>query len=277
MVTAHFYDEDSVKAQLIYSLIQGDETDAHAAASELAATDTRMLYKTLCFAWWLSPYDHPLQSVRAAAFLAQDAHALYSALISSPFLLPSITLDVKPAGAAAPATLLEIQKAIKKRQTDRVYAAAAAADTSLLAAFIPAPFLAEMKNTIYKPLEQRILAHACAYLTAYRATAPAAPPWTVSPRGAISGRTFKISEAALALWQIRSPLASELRGDPYKLIQQPLFETEEDEIVFFRSAFPDDIPDEWSDLEIAKSHAFAKQSATIERNVWRTAFLDLFD
>ena len=271
MVTTHFYEEATVAAQLIYSLMNGNNTIAFAAASELAASDPALLFRVLCFVWWLSPPDHPLQSARSTAFLNSDAHALYSALSAAPFQLPSLHT---PAAITKP--LSEVKKAIKKRQTAVVYAAALTLSQSELAAIgIDTKYLDAMAATIYKPLEYRILEHACAALTAYVSVAPAAPPWSHVPFGARAGRTFFIEDASLITWGVKKPPQSDLR-DPTKLIPVPLFETEEDEIAFFESHFPDDIPDEWPDTEVSKSHGIC-ESGAVDRCVWRIAFLDLLD
>lgn len=272
MVTTHFYEEATVAAQLVYSLMNGNNETAHAAASELANSDPALLFRVLCFAWWLSPSDHPLQSARSTAFLTSDAHALYSSLSAAPFQLPPLHTP-----AATPKPLSEVKKAITKRQTATVYAATLSFSYAELAAIgIHAKYLDAMTATIYKPLEYRILEHACAALTAYVSVAPAAPSWSHTPAGTRAGRTFGIENAALATWGVKKPPQSDLR-DPTKLIPAPMFETEEDEIDFYESHFPDDIPDEWSDAEISKSHGICFESGAVDRCVWRIAFLDLLD
>ncbi len=204
MVTVHFYSEESVAAMLLHSLHNNNATDAHNAASELAASDGALLFRVLCLAWWLSPPDHPLQSARATAFMAKDAHGLFSALLGSEVGLPSIQTPVisKP--------LCGIQKAIKKRNA--------------------------------------------------------------SDKKGIAGRIFTVPEDACAVWNVRLPSVDEIKGDPHTLIQVKMFETEEMEAAFYEMHFPDDIPDEWSDEEIEKSHG--RIVTTASRNPWRTAFLD---
>jgi hypothetical protein len=52
-------------------------------------------------------------------------------------------------------------------------------------------------------------------------------------------------------------------------------DTDENLDTFYVNAFPNDIPDEWSEVERQKSHPqwlFTKQE-----NIWRPAFLLLFD
>lgn len=246
-------------------------TDAHNAASELAASDGALLFRVLCLAWWLSPPDHLLQSARATAFIAKDAHALFSALVGAECSLPPI--KPQPQAITTSKSLCEIQKAIKKRRASEVYKAALAMTKDELKAFIPEPFLQAMIATVYKPLEYRILEHACHALTAYPSVAPNAKQWNKYPAG-ISGRVFTISEEACAAWNVRLPSADEIKGDPHKLIQIPMFETEEMEDAFWEKHFPDDIPDEWSDEEIEKSHG--RIISTTSRNPWRTAFFDCF-
>lgn len=273
MVSTHFYCEKTLTAQLLFSLCNADSKLAHAVASELAASDAELLFRVLCLAWWLQPPDHPLQYPRAEAFLAQDCHALFTTLVQSPCVLPSLVT-----APHVPQTMFEIKKALKKRQSEKIFSAALAMSQEELRTIgIAQPFLDAIATTIFKPLEDRILCHAVYALTAFRAAPPPVEPFKIMPQGSLQGRAFAIEDAALAAWQVRKPSAETLRCDPKQIRQTPMFETEEDEIAFYELHFPDDIPDEWSDAEIAKSHALAKLSAVIERNVWRTAFLDLFD
>ncbi len=263
----------AVAAQLLNALSNDNYALAHAAASELAATDSDYLFRVLAFAWWLSPSDHPLQGARAAAFVARDPHGLYSALIHAPYVLPPIST---PAASHKP--LQEMKKAIKKRQTAKVFAAALAFKQDELVALGIAPaYLQAAAETIYKPLEYRILEHACAALTAFSSRAAPAPPWTNVPAGARAGRTFVLEDAALHTWGVKKAAAADLRGDPLRLLTTTatVFETEEDEIAFYETHFPDDIPDEWPDEEVAKSHGILVDNGAVA-SVWRIAFLDLF-
>ncbi len=273
MVTTHFYSEECVAAQLLHALMMGHYELAAQAASELYTSDALYLFRILCLAWWLQPSDHLLQYARTQAFLTSDHHALFTSLVHSPFPLPDITTPV-----ATTKSVSEVKKALKKRQTKLVFEAALAMtveERRLLG--IKQPFLDAIDATIFKPLEYRILEHACAALTAFPAVPPPAPPFKIFPRGK-AGRVFSIEDVALTAWQVRKPHADDLRGNPIKLIPAlTLFETEEDETAFYESFFPDDIPDEWPDTEIAKSHALDRHSIQAPRNIWRAAFLDIMD
>jgi hypothetical protein len=269
MVTSHFYEVDAAVAQLLFSLQTADDKTSHAVASELAVSQPDVLYRALCFAWWLQSPDHPLQAARTAAFVAQDSRALYSALEGSAFTIPPIT---EPVTAEKPKSL---KMALKKRQWQQVYCAARSlSNIELLSIGIHPQFIDAIQTTIYKPLEYRILAHACAALTAYESLAPSAAPWSRHPPGSRAGRTFACLPAAYTAWQVKRVPPTGIQGDPYKLIPKQLFETEEQEIEYYVTHFPDDIPDEWPETEIMKSHG--PPIVYTERNPWRPAFLDCF-
>jgi hypothetical protein len=276
MVTVHFYSEETVVAQLLYALSNNMAYMAQTAAEELDASDQSLLFRALSLSWWLAPSDHPLQAARTKAFLHCDNHALFSALLGSAYDLPPLSTSAKT--TATKTSVSEIKKAIKKRQILKAYNAALAMESADLASLgIHSSFLEAMTNTIYKPLEHRILEHAIAALTAFPSNASPAAPWAKLAPGSRAGRTFQISEDALNAWGVKKPAAEELKGDPGKLMTPPPWETEEEEIAFYESYFPDDIPDEWSDEEIAKSHGSSRDTVqSAVRNIWRTAFLDVF-
>jgi hypothetical protein len=268
-LTQHFYPIDGAAAHLLCALMTGYEEDAHAAASELAANSQTepLLFKILCFAWWLQSPEHPLQYARHEAFLANDSHGLFTSLLSSPFDLPQLPMP-------AATNMLPLQKAIKKRDVACIYTNATKMDSNALESLgIQPQYLQAMQSTVYKPLETRILYHACAALVSYKCTPPPAKPWVNYPRG-ITGRVFAINAAACAAWGVKPSPPEALRGDPTKLIPTQLFETEEHEIEFYNTHFPDDIPDEWSDAEISKSHSGAHPE--FHKNPWRAAFFDCF-
>lgn len=268
MITAHFYESDTVAAQLMHSLCSGDTDMAHKTASELALSDDALLFRILCLAWWLMPPDHLLQGARAAAFLSSNNHALFSSLVGYAFDLPQcLTCAV----AAKPASRETIQKAIKKRRSDDLYNALSTLSYSELSNYIQKPFIDAMASTVYKPLEQRILMHAAAALLSRLSSAAPTLAFVSHPHG-IAGRTFHISKEACAVWNVRVSPCEALRGDPHKLIQAKLFETEDDEIVYLQY-FPDDIPDEWSEEEVNKSHGII--ISEFIKNPWKTAFFDM--
>ena len=268
-ITQHFYPVDGAAAQLLYALKTGDVENAYAVGSELAASPqtSPILFQVLALAWWLQSPSHPLQYARHIAFVEKDAHSLFTSLLHSPFDLPPLTIHVveKP---------LPLQKAIKKRCAESLYTHACKMDSSALQTLgIQAPYLQAMKNTICKPLEARILYHACGARVAYNCAPPPTQPWAYYPHG-IGGRTFAIQNVAYATWGVKPTPTEALRGDPRKLIPNHLFETEDHEIELFETHFPDDIPDEWSDSEIEKSHR--DQVIEFIKNPWRSAFYDCF-
>jgi len=266
-LSAHFYSYDCLAAMLLDSLMNNNEELAFLVASELVENSSDVFFKVLCLAWWLQSPGHPLQAARHKAFLEQNSHSLFSALVGNSFELPQLVIPtVKPN--------MTVKAALKKRNYEQVYAYAAQMDDdSLKSLGIHDAYLDARRSAVYKPLEMRILYHACSALTAYAATPPPCKPWVFFPPGK-AGRIFRITDMPCALWGVKPPPAENLRGDPRKLIQVPSFETEDHEIEFYKTQFPDDIPDEWSDSEIVKSH----DSRIIEyiKNPWRAAFYDCF-
>jgi hypothetical protein len=270
MATVHYYTKDSVAAQLLYALQTAQDSLAHQAASELYESEANeTLFRVLSLAWWLQSPDHPLQYARTAAFLAQDCHALLSSLLSSPFSIPDIEVHKH-----IPASLSEIKKYIKKRQLMKLFQVALGlTHDELISIGIHKSFLSEIQATSYKPLESRILFHACGALLAYESVAALAPPFVKEGFGK-KGRTFTILEEACSMWQVKRLSANHLRGDPHKHLPLPEFQTMDQEIEFYNIHFPDDIPDEWSDSEISKSHAVENLAVGSFKNPWRVAFLD---
>jgi hypothetical protein len=265
-LSKHFYPIDGVAAHLIYSLMKDDEIAASAAAAELASDEKTagVLFQILCLAWWLQSPNHPLQAARHKAFLENNPHELFSSLLNSPFELPQLSF---PSTSKA-----SLAKAIKKRDYESLYTHVAGIDnTARMKIGLHKAYLDARDITVYKPLEERILLHACASFLAYPVIAPPTNPWRRHPPGK-KGRTFAVHREATAFWGIKPSKPEELRGDPHKLIIKPLFELQDHEIEFYKTQFPDDIPDEWSDEEIGKSH-FVYESESV-KNPWRIAFFD---
>jgi hypothetical protein len=264
-LTSHFYPIDAAAAHLMYVFMKGDDSAAYAAASELASDEKSrpILFQILCLTWWLQSPNHPLQAVRHKAFVDNNPHELFSALQTSPFDLPQLSITATSKSS--------LTKALKKRDLEAVYHHVVGMDNEARKKIgLHSAYLYAQAATVYKPLEERILLHGCASLLAYPAVAPSAKPWALFPPGK-KARTFQISHDACTFWGVKPSTPAELRGDPHKLINKPLFESQDHEIEFYKTHFPDDIPDEWSDEEIGKSHFVCETAA---KNPWRIAFLD---
>lgn len=271
-LSTHFYSIGCLAAQLLDSLVNNNTTHCHAIASELAASEesSAVLFKVLCLAWWLMSPDHPLQSARHNAFLENNSHGLFCALIGTPaFTMPPLVINTVK-------TTMTFKKALAKRNIETLYAYTSKLEDSVLKSIgIADAYLEARRSVVFKPLEDRILYHATAALVAFPSKSPQMPPWSTTIRGK-SGRLFNIEPMPCAVWGVKPPPPVDLIGNPHKLIPNILFETQdlEKEIEFYQTQFPDDIPDEWTAEEISKSHLIT--NCEFPKNVWRPAFYDCF-
>jgi hypothetical protein len=117
--------------------------------------------------------------------------------------------------------------------------------------------------------------------------------WNSTDLSGKQGRILQIRSEALSMWRIRRKSLSRILGGAPIIIAEEeattywsnaikeykirleknelCFENENDQESFYEKYFPDDIPDEWSFEEQAKSHDI-ETSYTFE-NPWQTAFL----
>lgn len=170
--------------------------------------------------------------------------------------------------------------------------------SSLLEAFGINPQLIELLDgTLFEPLRYRIVEHAFAGgFKPPDGPKPSAAAERIWNRGT-AGLT--ISAVACALWQVRAPPAQQLRGcGAATLILAPnatvfwqkavhKYDIKKDEKnclkfrdaaaedEFYATCFPDDLPDEWSDARVGRSHGFTVPVAA-EKNTWYAAFALLF-
>jgi hypothetical protein len=161
------------------------------------------------------------------------------------------------------------------------------------------PLIDMLETTVFCPLAERILAHAFATLVA-PTHAPYVPEkrlqsiWHAKDTVGKLGRTLTIPASALSMWRVRSKPVARLMGSPQLIaeedacaywqsaIQEFEIRVENSDLVldddrqepFYESYFPDDIPDEWSLEERAKSHGLHVDfTAHSEWHPWQTAFL----
>jgi hypothetical protein len=153
-----------------------------------------------------------------------------------------------------------------------------------------------LETTVFTPLSARIVDHACAALVA----APAEPVlskqykflWNTKLPNGRSGRRLIIPGEALATWRLKAKPVTRLTGVPMLVVEETaaqywadavkkhnisvdghelLFADDAQTEAFYESYFPEDIPDEWSTTERAKSHGQSVPPSEI--NPWLTAFL----
>jgi hypothetical protein len=155
--------------------------------------------------------------------------------------------------------------------------------------------LAELLDTaVYAPLQSRILSHLlAAHVQAPSQTAPVPIQLNICPPPGRRGRVLRILPEALGEWNLKQKSAERLRGLPrqitaydactywkhavekYGIIFKDetfIFKDPAQSEQFYGTYFPDDIPDEWSDEERAKSHP---PIATVKPTPWAPALRTL--
>jgi hypothetical protein len=141
-------------------------------------------------------------------------------------------------------------------------------------------------SILYIPVTERLLlhiivqaaglaSHPVANLTKYSAI------WNKPVTGGCSDRTFSIPKEALHTWNVLPktidhiqfsllpPAIVDSHASYYWINACKEPKTEE----WYATYFPDDIPDEWSKEECAKSHVFEVPSKRETFNTWTAAFL----
>lgn len=161
-------------------------------------------------------------------------------------------------------------------------------DTAVVLAFlrilsVPESLIELLEDTVFAPLIYRVLMH----------TTTAHPPVYILKRGfSVSkygreARTFTVSAEVLGAWGVRATPVTQLLGKPLVVSQIPTtrywsallqkhgadttlnFPTDDACESFYAEGFPDDIPDEWSAEERAKSHGILPAG---EKSPWAPAF-----
>ena len=152
-----------------------------------------------------------------------------------------------------------------------------------------APIIAKLLNTlVFEPLLYRVIQHALHGLVA-KDVVVAEYKTTNTYRG------FTISTDACLVWRCQIPPMTKLIGAPMWILETPtnywqnkirenriaaaktkqgveyLKIPESHSDTFYTSAFPNDIPDEWSDAERAKSHGLTLQEIS-KANIWFPGF-----
>ena len=159
-------------------------------------------------------------------------------------------------------------------------------------------FLTNLLQSVAPQLRARVLLHA--YGSLLSLTAALEPPadvrraWTSKRVGGRKGRTFYVSAAALNEWNVVPSPTTRLQGAPLLVTEETAtnywttvwssvglgndrldFKDDEACEAFYSTYFPDDIPDEWSAEERAKSHGQPANEAA-PKNSWRQSFLLCF-
>ena len=198
-----------------------------------------------------------------------------------------------------------VHAAIQRKHIDRAfrlsYQLSETADVLLpfLTSHGVSHYFISLYRSVAPQLKHRVLLHAYGSLLESKAM-PEPPPevrraYTSKRIGGRKGRTFYVTAAALNTWNITPEPIARLQNEPVLIAEETasnywttVWSTEggleSDRLVFkddaaceafYEKHFPDDIPDEWSAEERAKSHGQAV-NPDAPKNPWRQAFLLCF-
>lgn len=203
-----------------------------------------------------------------------------------------------------------IQTALAKKQSDRAYRLCAqlidnnklSLENLMVALGLNVCFTEILATSVYTPFTHRILKHAFAILVTDENQSvcingcikTGVEAWRSKKNiGGCLGRLFSISPDAIHAWHVRPKPFERLCGSPTLIARDDAcvywenickkygvtvsennelcIETNEEE--FYKTCFPNDIPDEWSESEKKKSHGMEIQNTISEKNPWQVSFL----
>lgn len=301
MASIHLYNIPTVAATLLYSLQIADDKTAVEACSELVESGYEGLALSTCR---LGLALAPFRSIDPTAMLSTDITVLLGAALPvaaqayalperrDPPLLPTVSTTKSvtwtPKSVANHATLWRaVQDALKHGRVERAaYLASAVpldADLiSLLDSFRVNEVYAEWLPLVPR---ERVLVHAFSSLQSLKKVYP-----RVLPLRKAGKRTFAVKAEALSTWNVAAPPSSQLMGEPVWVALEacpavkPIITkcgiratttgivAKDDDALeeFYATVFPNDIPDEWSAAERAKSHG--QQGVVYMTNPWASAF-----
>jgi len=210
----------------------------------------------------------------------------------SPPLLPTVSttkaVPWAPKSVTNYATLWRaVEDALKHGRVDRAAFLASAVQTDGDLTTLLASFRINTAYAEWLPLvpRERVLVHAFSSLQSAKTVYP-----RVLPLRKAGKRTFVVTAAALSTWNVAMPPSSQLMGEPVWVALEAcptikpiitkcgiratatgIVARDDDALEeFYRTVFPDDIPDEWSAVERAKSHG--QQGVVFATNPWISAF-----
>ena len=298
MASIHLYNIPTVAAMLLYSLQTADEKTAVEACSELVESGYEGLALSTCR---LGLALAPFRSVDPTIMLSTDITVLLGAAVGEGYALParptpplpptvSTTKSVPwaPKSVANHATLWRaVADALKHGRVERAAYLASAVQTDGDLITLLASFRVDAAYSKWLPLvpRERVLIHAFSSLQSVKMVYP-----RVLPLRKTGKRTFTVTAAALSTWNVAAPPLSQLMGEPvwvaleacpalkpmitkYGIVGTAtgIVARDDDALEeFYGTVFPDDIPDEWSAAERAKSHA--QQGVVFATNPWASAF-----
>jgi hypothetical protein len=309
MATRNLYELPDVAASLLTAVAAQDKKLLFATVKELLVSEIDPT-PYLVLGWLLSPPTPYVSKACYEAYVAKSLNDLLAAVasIASYELLPVPEPETAPSPTEQPTraratwTLpwsetqnARFEQAVRyalktKNYKHAAYLMSALGPTEQKAVLVEQKINTTLfETTAPHSLLQRYVEHAYAALT-YEGSAPSYTK-TILP---LQGRTFSIPVQAYATWHIHPKPATRLVGLPLHIMDvdaTPFWKTQltkyrvtrkENEFhfpddasleEFYETNFPNDIPDEWSTTERAKSHS-SKQITAID-NPWLTCFASI--
>jgi len=243
----------------------------------------------------------PFRSIDPTIMLSTDITVLLGAAVGEGYALParptpplpptvSTTKSVPwaPKSVVNYATLWRaVQDALKHGRVDRAAYLASAVQTDADLVTLLASFRINAAYAEWLPLvpRERVLEHAFSSLHSAKTVYP-----RILPLRKEGKRSFTVTAAALSTWNVAAPPLSQLMGEPVWVALEPcptikpmitkygvgatatgIVARDDDALEeFYAAVFPNDIPDEWSVADRAKSHG--QQGVVFATNPWVSAF-----
>jgi len=305
MTTRNLYPLDAVAANLLYAAQHKNKDILSKTLTELVASGEEELARALCkLAWSLAPpgpqsrtcYDSQKNVFSlAAAILTFQSWEIPEPLLpptppkdqpiyTYPHWYNSMTVNWTQNQKKRFAQAVDVSMRKKNFAHVAYLLSAITNPCEVLRLYaISEELLVEIESTLFHPLVPRVIEH----LLWVANTPPQKGPLPLVQK---SGRSFSINPEACDRWIVPPNPPQELIGiptyvvkigtqfwktllDKYKItVVDGAFEGEDNNLeLFYTEAFPNDIPDEWSHEERAKSHP--QWTPVKWANPWRSAFL----
>jgi len=304
MASIHLYDLPTVAATLLYSIQINDTKTVVEACSELVESgSTSLALSVLRLALSLAPFS----GLSPTIMLSTDITVLLGAVMAvggyelplrrtpplGPLLYTTKTVPWVPKSVANHATIwIAIKDAVKHGRIERAafLASAIKEDADLTSLFASFDIDATYSKWLPLVIRERVIFHAFSSLSNIKSVVSSPHALRLPMPAGKAGRTFAVPVQALQTWGISAPPLSQLIGEPVWVVLKAcsalkpiitkcgivgtgtgLIAKDDDALEeFYSTVFPDDIPDEWSATERAKSHG--QQGVVFIANPWISAF-----
>lgn len=292
MPTHNLYEIPDVCATLLIAIAERNGKLVAHTTNELTQSGLNPL-PTLLLGWFLSPPQPETSKACYLAFLSTNIKNVLNALHTlQAYDLPPLSPMPPPCPSYG-----KTEKAVSYAVKHHNFRHAAYLTSALLGSVkdircilkhfgVDDRFINLLETTEFQPLHIRILLHLFAALAYEGTSAVLSNSYPVE-----KGRSFKVNPTLYSIWGIRPLPPSRLLGLPLHIMEEnaaPYWKKEAEKFQitlkdnelhfpddaalerFYLENFPNDIPDEWSALERAKSHPYP--TVVPCDNVWFAAF-----